>query len=614
MAERIEFYPHGCLKDPLDLRDIPMGLVLPPILLPKSLDWTVRMSLVRNQGNEGTCHSADTEILTRDGWKPFPEVNNGDELATINQNTFKLEYQKPSKLHIYDFDGKLYHCSSRSLNFAVTANHRMLVRRWDEAKRTLSIRFNFVKMKELGWYVGLLASPKGFDGKYVKSIKIGDKEVNSDNFFKFLGIFLSDGWLRTRKTSKYGYCIGVCCFKEEYYETIYGLLKKLPFDFKEQPTRKGYFITHDKNLYNFLKEYSINGAIEKYVPDFVKSASTSQIQMFLDFFRLGDGHKTKDGRIWYYTSSKKMADDLQELILKMGKNSSVSIRPPRGSISLRLENREIKAENCHNAFVISVWRKPSLSIERKRQISTRHYKGKVYCAAVPNSTLITRRNGKVLISGNCVAFASVVGMKEYQEKKEYQRLIKLSPRFVYNLCKKYDGAPNEEGTYPRMAMKILLNYGVCPELFWPYFPHQQDRPKKGAAKIAKKYRIRAYARLHTLLEMKRSLVVNGPFLAGVKVFSSWFKKRVQKNGLIPMPKSNEEFMGGHAVCIVGYDDAKETFKFKNSWGLKWADKGYGYLPYAYLRRYCRDAWSGTDLLENPKALVKKRAQVITDFA
>ena len=216
--------------------------------------------------------------------------------------------------------------------------------------------------------------------------------------------------------------------------------------------------------------------------------------------------------------------------------------------------------------------------------------------------------------GTCVAFASVVGMKEYQDKKEYRKLIELSPRFVYSLCKKYDGSPDEEGTYPRMAMKVLLNYGVCPESFWPYLPHQKDQPKKDAAKIAKKYRIRAYARLHAFLEMKRSLVVNGPFLAGVKVFSSWFKKRVQKDGLIPMPKSNEEFMGGHAVCIVGYDDAKGTFKFKNSWGLKWADKGYAYLPYEYLKKYCRDAWSGTDLIENPKALVKKRGQVITEFA
>ena len=222
-----------------------------------------------------------------------------------------------------------------------------------------------------------------------------------------------------------------------------------------------------------------------------------------------------------------------------------------------------------------------------------------------------RNQGK---EGTCVAFASVVGIKEYQDKKEYLRLVKLSPRFVYSLCKKFDGAPFEEGTYPRIAMKVLLNYGVCHESFWPYSPYQKDLARKNADRDAKRFRIKAYARLKSLIEMKRSLMVNGPFLVGIKVFSSWFNKRAQKTGFIPMPKRNEEFMGGHAVCVVGYDDAKGFFKFKNSWGAQWAAKGYGYLPYEYLKRYCSDAWSATDLIENPKALAKKREEALKKLA
>ena len=65
--------------------------------------------------------------------------------------------------------------------------------------------------------------------------------------------------------------------------------------------------------------------------------------------------------------------------------------------------------------------------------------------------------------GTCVAFASVVGVKEFQDKKEYNKLISLSPRFLYSQCKKIDGDPFGEGTYPRVAMKVLLNYGVCHE-------------------------------------------------------------------------------------------------------------------------------------------------------
>lgn len=216
--------------------------------------------------------------------------------------------------------------------------------------------------------------------------------------------------------------------------------------------------------------------------------------------------------------------------------------------------------------------------------------------------------------GTCVAFASVVGVKEYQDTLEYRKCLELSPRFIYSLCKKNDGAPDEEGTYPRVAMKMLVKYGVCPESFWPYFPHQTDRPEKNATTNAKKYRIKAYARISNTLEMKRSLNINGPFLAGVEVFASWFNKKSESTGLIPMPKRNEELMGGHAICIVGYDDSKKVFKFKNSWSAEWADKGYGYLPYAYLENYCSDAWSATDLIENPQALVKKLEQVIRRFA
>jgi len=216
--------------------------------------------------------------------------------------------------------------------------------------------------------------------------------------------------------------------------------------------------------------------------------------------------------------------------------------------------------------------------------------------------------------GTCVAFASVVGVKEYEDTKEYKKSVELSPRYLYTLCKKLDGAPDEEGTYPRVAMKVLLHNGTCFESYWPYRPYQTDKPKKNADKVAKKFRIKAYARLSAIMEMKRSLLVNGPFLAGVKVFDCWFSKKAVKTGLIPMPKKTDEFQGGHAICIVGYDDQRGLFKFKNSWSKKWADKGYGYLFYEYLQKYCSDAWSATDLIENPKSFVKTREQILRQFA
>jgi len=59
-----------------------------------------------------------------------------------------------------------------------------------------------------------------------------------------------------------------------------------------------------------------------------------------------------------------------------------------------------------------------------------------------------------------------------------------------------------------------------------------------------------------------------------------------------MPDLKERSLGGHAVIVMGYDDDTECFIVKNSWGTKWGDKGYFYMPYDYLlnRNLSDDFW------------------------
>jgi C1A family cysteine protease len=199
--------------------------------------------------------------------------------------------------------------------------------------------------------------------------------------------------------------------------------------------------------------------------------------------------------------------------------------------------------------------------------------------------------------GTCVGFAVAVGMKEYQEILDYEKLIELSPRFVYAEAKKIDGVPGLEGTTIRAAMQALNAKGVCQEKFWPYRPHQNDRPKQGAFSNAKGFCIKTYARILKLDELRMSLAAKGPAVLGIEVFKGMLKT---KTGIVPLPKKRERSIGGHAIAACGYDDEKELVKFKNSWG-KWGDKGYGYLPYTYIERYMMDAWSSVDI-EDPNPL------------
>jgi len=208
--------------------------------------------------------------------------------------------------------------------------------------------------------------------------------------------------------------------------------------------------------------------------------------------------------------------------------------------------------------------------------------------------------------GTCVGFATVDGMKEYQERVEWNKDVQLSVRYVYSNAKKLDGMPNEEGTSIRIAMKVLEKKGAAPDRCWPYKPHQTDRPCAKADELAMPFRIERYVRIKTLDEMKESLFVNGPFVAGVYVFDSWAK--AEADGTVPMPKPGDKIVGGHAICIVGYDDHKKMFKFKNSWSPRWGDCGYGYLPYDYVMNYMVDAWSAKDLLHKEKKTKRTKAK------
>jgi C1A family cysteine protease len=189
--------------------------------------------------------------------------------------------------------------------------------------------------------------------------------------------------------------------------------------------------------------------------------------------------------------------------------------------------------------------------------------------------------------GGVVGFALAAAL-EYQILKKNGQTVRISPREIYNLAKT---TPNDSGAQLADGLRILQTEGAVLEEVWPYKAGEfAAKPPPGFAS-APKFKIARYAKVKGINEIKSALQNNGPVVAGISVYESFETDDVTKTGAVPLPKPKEILVGGHAICIVGYDDKKKTFKFLNSWGNGWGDKGYGYLPYDYIRDNSSEAWT-----------------------
>ena len=186
---------------------------------------------------------------------------------------------------------------------------------------------------------------------------------------------------------------------------------------------------------------------------------------------------------------------------------------------------------------------------------------------------------------SCCANAIAAAIWYEQRRAGHARVPSPSRLFLYFNERVYDRVvPQNVPVSLRDAYKVAARLGVCPEPLWPYRIRQYARrPSHGCYRLARQSRLAGYYRLHRELDDFRSCLADGhPFALGVSVYPSLRTARVHRTGLIPMPARHERLIGGHAILIVGYNDATERFIVRNSWGNQWGQQGYGQLPYEYL--------------------------------
>ena len=180
--------------------------------------------------------------------------------------------------------------------------------------------------------------------------------------------------------------------------------------------------------------------------------------------------------------------------------------------------------------------------------------------------------------GSCTANALVAAFQNLRAEFYGSRL------FLYYNERLLEGSiPYDAGATLYDGVASLIKHGVCSESDWPYIISKfAVQPPSQCYTNALLNRVITAANVpQNLYSMKASINAGYPFVIGFAVFASFESPQVSATGMVPMPSLSERFLGGHAVLVVGYNDATQRWIVRNSWGTGWGDRGYFYVPYAY---------------------------------
>ena len=219
--------------------------------------------------------------------------------------------------------------------------------------------------------------------------------------------------------------------------------------------------------------------------------------------------------------------------------------------------------------------------------------------------------------GSCTAQMGAAAL-QFTEKELVPGKTRPVPSrlFLYYVTRLLQGTQDyDSGASIRGVFKALAKFGYCNEKLWKYdISTFASPPANEVYESAQAHRLGMlmYSSVRqTANDVRAALAQNNPVGFGFSVYDSFFN--VKKDGVVPMPGRRESVQGGHAVLIVGYDDVKQHFIVRNSWGTRFGDKGYCYMPYQFVLspKISSDFWVLKAVPQDLYTKVRTEADTVT---
>lgn len=210
--------------------------------------------------------------------------------------------------------------------------------------------------------------------------------------------------------------------------------------------------------------------------------------------------------------------------------------------------------------------------------------------------------------GSCVAWASAYAARTIVQAEATQadpNGTAFSPSFLYNQIKLGNDC---QGAYILNAMQAMQAGGVLPFSKFGYTDEScQKQPSASDKEQAMPYRIKGFQRLSVggndqrpdLLAIKQQLSHGSPVVIGMMVGGTFMQPMEGQDLWTPtLGDQRMSGFGGHAMCVIGYDDYKVkgeknggAFQIMNSWGPEWGNNGMAWVRYDDFASFVKEAYA-----------------------
>jgi glycosyltransferase involved in cell wall biosynthesis len=366
------------------------------------------------------CFQEDTEILTSEGWKTYSKIKDDEIIATFNEKTNQIEYQKIiEKRRFENYLNELYQFKSKQLDLILTEDHNIIFKNFSKGKIQ-----NYWRKAPIQTFNSTTQHLIPVSGEAKSNISLG----LSKELAWLLGFILAEGSFPKHSKNKRRLFIYQSIKNEHINQKLRQILNLLNISFHEVQTGPG-------EIYGYKTQPTIQFQIraegtkrlikyfESYKPKLLTKeflfCSQEEFESILEGWTDGDGwNEACKSSFQIKTVSKEHVDFLQTFCILHGYRCTYKFRKD-GKYDVTISRRKYA----------------TFSGKHIRKLNEK-IKFPVWGVSVPNGTVIVRRNGRHCIVGN----------------SDFPRLL---PNATLYGPMDHTGYPEEILNFTRMYYKII---------------------------------------------------------------------------------------------------------------------------------------------------------------